>query len=53
MPRFKETCEFSLGDTLIAMGMKDAFNDMKADFSGMTGSRGLFISAVVHKAYVT
>ena len=33
------------------MGMPDAFSS-KADFSGMTGTRDLFISAVVHKAYV-
>jgi serpin B len=51
VPKFKMTSEFSLGDTLSAMGMPDAFST-KADFSGMTGSRDLFISAVVHKAYV-
>ena len=28
-----------------------AFSD-KADFSGMTGQRGLFISAVIHKAFI-
>jgi serpin B len=33
------------------MGMPDAFSG-KADFSGMTGNRDLFISAVVHKAYI-
>jgi serpin B len=33
------------------MGMPEAFSPM-ADFSGMTGSRDLFISAVVHKAFV-
>jgi serpin B len=50
-PRFKMTSEFELADILSEMGMPDAFSD-KADFSGMTGSRDLFISAVVHKAYV-
>jgi len=50
-PRFKMTSEFSLADILSQMGMKDAFSE-KADFSGMTGNRDLFISAVVHKAYV-
>ena len=34
------------------LGMKDAFDLTRADFSGMTGKRDLFISAVVHKAYV-
>jgi serpin B len=51
LPRFKLTCEFSLAETLGSMGMPDAFSS-KADFSGMTGNRELFISAVVHKAYV-
>jgi serpin B len=50
MPRFEYESEFGLGDTLAAMGMPDAFNN--ADFSGMTGSRDLFISAVIHKAFV-
>jgi len=34
------------------MGMADAFDPAKADFSGMTGTKDLFISAVVHKAFV-
>ena len=50
-PRFKMTSEFSLAKTLSSMGMPDAFSG-KADFSGMTGNKDLFISAVVHKAYV-
>ena len=50
-PKFKLTQEFSLNDTLSAMGMSDAFK-LAADFSGMDGARDLFISAVVHKAFV-
>jgi serpin B len=50
MPRFEYESEFSLGDTLAEMGMPDAFTN--ADFSGMTGARDLFISAVIHKAFV-
>lgn len=50
LPRFKLSGEFDLGETLEAMGMVDAFGP--ADFSGMTGQRDLFISAVVHKAFV-
>ena len=50
-PRFKMASEFGLGKVLSAMGMPDAFSG-KADFSGMTGNKDLFISAVVHKAYV-
>jgi serpin B len=33
------------------MGMVDAFSD-KADFSGIDGSKELFIGAALHKAFV-
>ena len=52
MPLFEFESEFSLGDTLAEMGMPDAF-DGRAEFSGMTGSRDLWISKVVHKAFVS
>ncbi|MBN1975410.1 MAG: serpin family protein [Sedimentisphaerales bacterium] len=52
LPKFKMTCgTIALKEILIAMGMKDAFSSI-ADFSGMTGKRDLFISAVMHKAFV-
>ncbi len=52
LPRFKTTAEFSLKDPLVAMGMADAFDPSKADLSGMNGQKDLFISAVIHKAFV-
>jgi serpin B len=52
LPKFKATSEFSLADTLGAMGMTDAFDPNKADFSGMDGRKDLYISKVIHKAYV-
>jgi serpin B len=52
MPKFKFDSEFSLKDTLAEMGMTDAFSPDEADFSGMTGNPELFISDVVHKAFV-
>ena len=52
MPLFEFESEFSLGDTQAGIGMPDAFGD-GADFSGMTGSRDLWISEVVHKAFVS
>ena len=52
MPLFKFESEFSLAKTLAGMGMPDAFGD-GADFSGMTGSKDLWISRVVHKAFVS
>jgi serpin B len=52
MPQFKFESQFSLKDTLADMGMRDAFSPEDADFSGMTGNPELFISDVVHKAFV-
>jgi serpin B len=52
MPRFDFDSEFSLTDTLAGMGMPIAFSGA-ADFSGMTGSPDLFISEVIHKAFVS
>jgi serpin B len=52
MPKFEFDSEFSLTDTLAGMGMPIAFSGA-ADFSGMTGSPDLFISEVIHKAFVS
>lgn len=52
VPKFTITSEFSLAAVLASMGMTDAFNPQAADFSGMNGKRNLFISAVLHKAFV-
>ncbi|MBP7052612.1 MAG: serpin family protein [Phycisphaerae bacterium] len=51
VPKFKMTSKFSMAGVLQSMGMTDAFT-ARADFSGMTGRRDLFISAVIHQAYV-
>ena len=53
MPRFEFTSEFGLKDTLAGMGMQDAFSPGDADFSGMTGNLELFVSDVIHKAFVS
>ena len=52
MPKFEFESGFSLGKTLIALGMPVAFSG-GADFSGMTGNRDLFIADVIHKAFVS
>jgi serpin B len=52
IPKIKMTSQFSLADVLKSMGMTNAFIPDVADFSGINGKRDLFISAVIHKAYV-
>lgn len=56
VPRFKMTSQFSLKETLEAMGMTLPFTQ-KADFSRMSRTKGanegdLYITAVIHKAFV-
>jgi serine protease inhibitor len=50
-PKFKALKSFSLTKELQVMEMRDAFNNT-ADFSGMTGTKDLFISDVIHKAFI-
>jgi len=50
MPKFTYESEFSLKEALVEMGMPSAFAN--ADFSGMDGTRSLFIDDIFHKAFV-
>ncbi|KAJ0059873.1 hypothetical protein NL108_014561 [Boleophthalmus pectinirostris] len=52
LPRFKMEENYDLKDVLISMGMVDAFDISSSDFSGMSPASDLFLSAVVHKAFV-
>ncbi len=53
LPRFKVETESSLQEPLAALGMKDVFDEQKADLTGMhSGREALSISAVIHKAFV-
>lgn len=51
-PKFKIESQFSLGQILASMGMPDAFDPERADFSAMVGQKELYISAVIHKAFL-
>ncbi|MEM3026902.1 MAG: serpin family protein, partial [Thermoproteota archaeon] len=51
LPKFELETKYFMQQTLSALGMPTAFSG-KADFSGMTGGRDLFISEVIHQAYV-
>lgn len=53
LPRFKVETSYRLNAPLQALGLKRAFSEGEADFTGMhTGMEKLFISLVVHKAFV-
>ena len=52
MPKFKFEAAFGLNDALKAIGMTDAFDPMKANFSQMDGTTSLYISSALHKAFV-
>ncbi len=52
LPKFSARTHVTLNDTLKALGMPTAFDPSTADFSGMTGSNGLYISTVEHEAFI-
>uniref|UniRef100_A0A8C6SWZ1 Serpin B6 n=1 Tax=Neogobius melanostomus TaxID=47308 RepID=A0A8C6SWZ1_9GOBI len=52
LPRFKMEESYDMKKVLTSMGMVDAFDVSKSNFSGMSVSNDLVLSAVVHKAYV-
>ena len=54
IPKFKAEYEVELKDILTGLGMTDAFDEEKADFSGIgTSTEGnICISRVLHKTYI-
>jgi serpin B len=52
LPKFSFEAGFDLGQNLAALGMPDAFDPKLADFSDMTGRRDLYISKILHKAFI-
>ncbi|KAK2886225.1 leukocyte elastase inhibitor-like isoform X2 [Channa argus] len=52
LPRFKMEEKYDLKKVLVSMGMEDAFDETKCDFSGMSPANDLVLSKVVHKAFV-
>ncbi len=51
LPKFEFDTKYTLNKVLTDLGMPTAFSG-NADFSGMTEAERLFISAVIHQAYV-
>uniref|UniRef100_A0A8C6MR83 Serine (or cysteine) peptidase inhibitor, clade B, member 2 n=1 Tax=Mus spicilegus TaxID=10103 RepID=A0A8C6MR83_MUSSI len=52
IPKFKLAQSYELKSILQSMGMEDAFNKGKANFSGMSERNDLFLSEVFHQASV-
>ncbi|NWX60680.1 SPB6 protein, partial [Promerops cafer] len=52
LPRFKLEENYDLKPILRSMGMPDAFDLGKADFSGISSGNELVLSEVVHKSFV-
>ena len=53
VPKFTFEAEMELSRALAALGMNDAFDDRRADFSGISDADRLIIQAVQHQAYVS
>ena len=52
LPKFKLEHECNLTRTLSELGMPDMFVQRAADFSVIDGTRDLYVSAVIHKAFI-
>ncbi len=54
LPKFKFAARYYLDnpDLLPALGMRDAFDKSRADFSGLNGRKDLCISHVIHQAVI-
>ena len=51
IPRFTIDTNAPVKDALLALGMQTAFSGA-ADFSGIDGTRNLFVQDVLHKAFI-
>jgi serpin B len=51
IPRFKVTAQFNMKKELTSLGLESLFGP-SADLSGMDGAKGMYLSDVVHKAFV-
>ena len=52
LPKFEVDFSENLNEVLKDLGMYNAFSSSNADFTGLRGERGLFISRVIHKTYL-
>ncbi|XP_006837603.1 PREDICTED: serpin B11 [Chrysochloris asiatica] len=52
IPRFKLEIKYELNSLLKSLGMTEIFDPIKADLSGMSAAKNLYLSKVIHKSYV-
>jgi serpin B len=52
IPKFKFEKKYSLNNIMRQMGIIDAFEPDIADFSGMDGTKWLFISEAIHQSFI-
>jgi serpin B len=52
LPRFRVAAAHRLKEPLMALGMRDAFSDGAADFSGMDPKNDLVVTNVVHQTWI-
>ncbi|XP_072416611.1 leukocyte elastase inhibitor A-like isoform X1 [Chiloscyllium punctatum] len=52
LPKFKLEGEYELNSPLSSLGMGDVFDSTRADLSGMSATRDLYVSKVAHKSFV-
>lgn len=52
MPKFRLEKSLQLKSALAALGMKEMFDANNADFSKINGKKDLYVSAVIHKAFI-
>jgi len=52
LPRFKIDEKLKLNDLLSKLGIVDLFREGKADLSGVDNSKELYVSKVIHQAFV-
>ncbi|XP_049620952.1 LOW QUALITY PROTEIN: leukocyte elastase inhibitor-like [Suncus etruscus] len=52
LPRFKLEENYTLNSHLTRLGLTQLFDSSQADLSGMSGTRDIFFSKIVHKSFV-
>jgi serpin B len=52
LPKFTFNSSFELSNVLSDLGMTDAFDPKKADFSSMSDSKEIYIDKIIHKSVI-